>query len=504
MLIPRLPMAASPTTFQRGVRLDAQRGGDFASRSQFGGTSWWAKAAARPVFHAAIVRPSYRLAPIARRPFWVARIRTKAGAYRQHRLGFAAGDKAINYDMAVRKARLWFAELRIRSLAADEKHIGVRTDLIICPIGEVFSIGHSLQHYVEWKRVAAAKSHFQTNLSLINYYLVPRFANLPMAEFNGEVLQRFVREVLETAPKRGDQPVGHRRSLDSLDEDALRKRKKTANTLISILRVAFVMAWENGKFDSDRPIRCLRHIPHVDRPRILHLSRDECRRLLEVCRPDLGRLVLAALYTGCRATEILRMRCSQVGRDGYGVYVDPLKNYRPRFVFLPDEGMLWFLSLIEGRSPRDLVFKRDSGLPWYGNYKHLFKAAVREAGLPDEFTFHGLRHTYASQLVQAGATVYAVAEQLGHANPTTVLRTYGHLSPQMRESEVRQRFTPLSWDHTQAAEGRHEELRTWRGSLHGGDWRTYAQISEVADFKSTERRQLPLGAKTAPNKKTPG
>ena len=106
------------------------------------------------------------------------------------------------------------------------------------------------------------------------------------------------------------------------------------------------------------------------------------------------------------------MKCGHVGRDGYGVYVEPQKNYRARFVFLPDEAMAWMLKLIEGKRPHDLVFVRDNGKPWY-DFKHPFKIAVRKARLPDNFSFHGLRHTYASQLIMAGATVFAVAEQLG-------------------------------------------------------------------------------------------
>jgi integrase len=415
---------------------------------------------------------------------WYARIRTRAESYYRRRLGLAEGPSTpdgLTFEGAMVEARKWFASSGISPWAADTKPVGVREQLIVCPIPGEFSIAHAMHDYVEWKRIAAAKSHFQTNLSLINYHIIPRIAHMPLAQFNGEHLRRFVKEVLETPPKRGNQPVGKKRSIDSLDADHLRKRKKTVNTLIGILRVAFQMAWENGKTDSDRAWRCLRRLPAVDRPRILHLSRAECRDLIRCCRRDVARLVLGALYTGCRATELMTMQCGDIGRDGYGIYISPSKKYRPRFVFLPDEGMAWFLDLVKGRKRHELVFVRDSGKPWYGNQKHLFKAAVREAGIPDEFTFHGLRHTYASQLIQAGATVYAVAEQLGHANPTTVLRTYGHLSPQIRESEVRQRFTMVSEENALIAKARREALREWRASLHGGDWREYAKIHDVRD-----------------------
>jgi hypothetical protein len=58
-------------------------------------------------------------------------------------------------------------------------------------------------------------------------------------------------------------------------------------------------------------------------------------------------------------------------------------------------------------------------------------------------SFHGLRHTYASQLVQAGTSLMVVAEQLGHANTQTVSATYGHLVSRHRAEEIDAKFEPL-------------------------------------------------------------
>jgi integrase/recombinase XerD len=415
--------------------------------------------------------------------FWVARVRTKQGAYLRRRLARVSRDgrprkRHLNYLQALEAAKEWFETPNVRAASAEGRAIGSRRDLYFSPIGETFTVGGALHGYVEWKRLSAATSHFEANVSLINHHLVPRLASLPIEDFNGEILKWLIREIIETPPKRGNQTLRSRRPIETLTQDELRLRKKTVNVMIGILRLSFQLAWENGHIDNDRPLRCLRRLRVVDRPRVLHLSRPECRKLLSVCRPDLERLVLGALYTGCRIAELLNMKCSHVGRDGYGVYITPSKTYRPRFVFLPDEAMHWFLSLVKGRRPDDLVFVRDSGKPWWGTHKHLFKSAVRAAHLPDDFTFHGLRHTYASQLIQAGATVFAVAEQLGHIEPTTVLRTYGHLSPQIRESEVRQRFSTLNSRNRKLAELESRKLSRWRNSLHGKDWRTYAKITD--------------------------
>jgi integrase len=245
------------------------------------------------------------------------------------------------------------------------------------------------------------------------------------------------------------------------------------------------MAWENSKIDTERPWRIVKLFKNLKPARVLHLSRAECRRLLDHCRPDVGRLVLAALYTGCRVSELMEMRCSHVGRDGYGVYVPPQKGYRPRFVFLPDEGMAWFLQMIKGRRPDDYVFLNDNTNRRIGPSNKPFKAAVRAAGLPEDFTFHGLRHTYASQLAQAGAPILAIADQLGHLSARMVLETYGHLAPQIRESEVRQRFTALSQENVRLAARKKEQLRGWRSSLHGADWRTYATITDLRSRRNS-------------------
>jgi integrase len=321
-------------------------------------------------------------------------------------------------------------------------------------------------------------------VSLINFHLVPRLASLPVEDFTVEQAQSLTRAIMETPIRKGNQPSGPSIPIDRLDSDQLRRRKKTTNSVLSILRVAFSQAWENGKVSSERPWRCIRRFKNVDTPKVLHLSRPECKRLLENCRPDLRRLVLGALYTGCRITELLRMRCSDVGRDGFGVYVTPLKSHRPRFVFLADEGMAWFLDLVKGRNHDELLFINDkTGRP-FSRFKHLFSQAVRDAGLPFGFSFHGLRHTYASQLVQAGAPIMVVSEQLGHVHALTVLKTYGHLTPQIRESEVRQRFTTVSDQNLKRARRRRKQLNDWRESLHGGKWNTYAQISDLISCRN--------------------
>ena len=312
--------------------------------------------------------------------YWVARVRTKWESYRQLRLGLADdrraanGSTVLNHSQAWTAANEWFRIPELKKVAVEARRRGVNFNLSICPIGEEFTVGHALHDYVEWKRLAAAKSNFPILVGLINYHIVPVLASTPVSLLTPEMVHRFVRRVMETPPRRGNLRIlTTKLNLETLGYNEHRKRKKTANSCLIILRVALRMAWENSKIETERPWRMVRLFPNVDVSRNLHLSRDECRALLENCRPDVRRFVLAALYTGCRASELIAMRCSHVGRDGYGVYVPQGKNYKPRFVFLPDEGMAWFRDLTKGRRPGDYVFLNDNTKRRMGHPSKLFR-----------------------------------------------------------------------------------------------------------------------------------
>ena len=70
-------------------------------------------------------------------------------------------------------------------------------------------------------------------------------------------------------------------------------------------------------------------------------------------------------------------------------------------------------------------------------YKYItnkFNAGVKRAGIED-FTFHDLRHTFASQLIMKGGSLKDVQELLGHKTMTMTLR-YAHLSQEHKKKAV--------------------------------------------------------------------
>lgn len=431
--------------------------------------------------HLGIHRPDDRMCN------WTARILTMNKLYKQKCVGPALdlGHGLTSYKTALARALEWFDSGLVGSMAHEPKALGRTNSVNFCPIGDVYTVGRALKDYCEWTKIARSPGGHYNNLVLINYHLIPRFANVPLEDFSARDLRDLAQQVLETPPKFGFMDRQKRVGIDTLTPDELRRRKRTFNSLVSILKMAFTHAWDNAAIQSERPWRCLKRIPVNHSPRTIFLDRNECRRLIDACTPALRELVLAALYSGCRVGELGALTVEDVGKQGFGLRVGAFKRAPARFVFLPDEGMSFFLSKIEGKSSQEYLLRSDKGKPWRRQHAGLFRRAVAKAGLPRGLVFHGLRHTYASDLIRAGVSIDVVAKQLGHANSMTVSNTYGHLAEQFREAQVRQHFTPLSEEQRQEMLRRKAELDGLWSTLQTDDWRQYAMLGRP---KSSPRR----------------
>lgn len=410
---------------------------------------------------------------------WTARVLLSNGRYKQRCLGPALdlGKGALSFEAAISRAFEWFETGGIKALSSVTKYRGRVRELSVCPIGEIYTVGHALRDYLKWSKIARSQGTHYNNLTLMNYHLVPSVSSIPVEEFRAEDLQNLAIRVLETPPKRGFEEPPAKVCIESLSAEEARTRKRTFNSLVTILRMAFKYAWENGRLESERSWKCLNRVSVNHSPRRIFLTRAECRTLIDCCAPALQKLVLAGLYTGCRVGELGALLVKDVAKDGFGITIRAFKRSPTRFVFLPEEGMAFFLDCCEGKSPEDHVLLSAKGRPWKKQHGLHFRTAVAKAGLPKDFVFHGLRHTYASDLLKGGASLDTIAKQLGHANTRTVINTYGHMAERFREDEVRSCFAPLSADNQELANRVKERLNRVLQDERTIDWRDVAAFS---------------------------
>lgn len=132
------------------------------------------------------------------------------------------------------------------------------TSVNFCLVGEVYSVGRALRDYTEWTKIARSKGGHYNILALINYHPVDSLIHVPLEEFSARNLKALAIKVIETPPKFGFVRQMPRVSIDDLSSDELRRRKRTFNSLVTILRMKFQHAWDNAQIAFERPWRCFK------------------------------------------------------------------------------------------------------------------------------------------------------------------------------------------------------------------------------------------------------
>lgn len=165
--------------------------------------------------------------------------------------------------------------------------------------------------------------------------------------------------------------------------------------------------------------------PSVDDSRLRWLTEVERDELIAACDTDIRGLVTFLFYTGCRVGEAMALDWRDVreGVASFTTFKGKAKKRRVRGVPLTAEAMDAI-----GEAGRGFVFKTPEGKQWdYDSFYNRFRHAIDAVGLED-FRPHDARHTFASHLVQKGASLRAVADLLGHTSLAMVMR-YSHLAP---------------------------------------------------------------------------
>lgn len=222
--------------------------------------------------------------------------------------------------------------------------------------------------------------------------------------------------------------------------DAKTKKIRSASTInkyLFSLSHVFRVAIEEWNWMNENPVQKTSKMK-IKNERVRFLSDKEKMALLKACRESQSEylyiVVLMALTTGARFSEIISLKWSEVDFDRRMIRLLDTKNGENRSVPLVDSVKAELMKLKEvPRIDTDYVFARRDGKKPIELRKHWY-IAVKAAKL-ENFKFHDLRHTAASYLAMSGASPLEIANILGHKTMQMVKR-YSHLSEQHTSAVV--------------------------------------------------------------------
>ena len=209
----------------------------------------------------------------------------------------------------------------------------------------------------------------------------------------------------------------------------------TINRELTCLKRMFSLAIKWG----DAKINPVKEVDFLEEPpgRTRSLSEEEAQKLIQNACKHLQPVIITALNTGMRLSEILSLKWNQVHIDNV---IEPYlelpvtKNNQKRFIPLNRDMVDLLKHLLEmDKEESEYVFLGKQKKP-LKCIKTSFGNAMKKAGIKD-FRFHDLRHTFASHYVMSGGDLISLKEFLGHSTLKMVER-YSHLASAYRTKMI--------------------------------------------------------------------
>ena len=300
--------------------------------------------------------------------------------------------------------------------------------------------GHWMSFHV---RAHLKSSTIESYEGILRFHLIPRFGHLPLDQVTRTSVKSFLAEVVRSA----------------------KLARNTIRNVCACLRALLGQAVEDGLLVTNPAVRLGRfNQVKAEGRKVEFLTHEEAERFLTAAKehcPDRHPLFLTALRAGLRLGELLALEWDDIqfgdsaeDKNRYILVrhnivrgedttpkskksrrVDLSKDLRRDLLAFRDEHLLQVMErgeFDEHGQPKvcKLVFPSETGGPLDSRnlYHRGFLPCLQAANLR-RVTFHALRHTFASLLIQKGASLAYVKEQMGHSSIQITVDTYGHLIP---------------------------------------------------------------------------
>jgi integrase len=321
----------------------------------------------------------------------------------------------------------------------------------------LMTVRQAMERYIEFKR---QQGQSVTDLvSRSAAHILAALGHLVVEELTADRLRKWL-ATMAAMPKmlRSRDGAEQRYGAEPVSDDDVRRRRASANRVLTYLKASLNHCFDEGHVPSNEAWgRKLKPFRDVEVARVRYLSVAEAKRLINA-GGELRQLVQAALFTGCRYGELIRLETCDYNDDSGTLAIRKSKSGKSRHVVLTDEGVEFFRHLAaksrgdetksankstpsgaKSRAGGERMFTRADGSPWKASQQaRLMLEACRKAKIDPQIGFHQLRHSYASLCAMNGVSLQILSQNLGHADMRMCERFYAHLAPSHVAEAIRQ------------------------------------------------------------------
>lgn len=313
---------------------------------------------------------------------------------------------------------------------------------------------YQLVYFVDGKRttISTKQTKKREAQKFIKHFSIPAPDNLTPKKASTILLSKFHKEYHKYAQSKmssnylrtidlsfrtlmkytGDIPIHSlsARLLDQFISFTMARTQHGASAYYRTLKAAFSKAvvWE---YLESNPMKLIK-APKIPKSIPVFITIEEFK-LIEANTPDqtLRNIFITAFNTGMRLSELVNMKWEWINEKENLIQIKNSKSFTTKS---KKERIIPINSKVRAalntqmiKQNSKYVFTNKIGMKFNQDYlTKSFKKVIRKLNLNDKIHFHSLRHSFASNLVQKGVSLYVVKELLGHEDLTTT-QIYSHL-----------------------------------------------------------------------------
>lgn len=154
----------------------------------------------------------------------------------------------------------------------------------------------------------------------------------------------------------------------------------------------------------------------------VHVNKQEFLKMISVCDNEKHRAIISLMFDcGLRVSEVINLKISDIDSSNMLLNIIQSKGRKDRKVKLTNILLLVLRSYYLKYKPVEYLFNGQSGALKYStrSCQEIIRQLTEKAGITKHFTPHKCRHGYAMALLENGATLDEIGNQLGHNSKKT-------------------------------------------------------------------------------------
>ncbi|MCF7794901.1 tyrosine-type recombinase/integrase [Patescibacteria group bacterium] len=213
----------------------------------------------------------------------------------------------------------------------------------------------------------------------------------------------------------------------AIQEYALNKHKRdlapqTINLALNAVKFLYLKVFKDKEKIDIKCVKRNKKLPVV-------LSKKEIEKIISVTKNKKYKLMISLSYAcGLRVSEVVKLKVKDLNIKELLVYIKKSKGNKDRISILPEKLKKDLYNIISLKDVNDYIFESNRGDKLCtASIQKMFKKSLKIASINKKASFHSLRHSFATHLLENGTNLRYIQKLLGHNNVHTT-QTYTEVS----------------------------------------------------------------------------